>query len=292
MSCGATLALADETVSSVCTYCASALVDVKRAAAVIDRVAPFRVPRAAAEASLRDHLVRAFWAPEVLRRGARRRTLHAHELRGVLVPFHAYRATVRGRWRARVGLGWSRTETRVRNGERQTQVVWETEWFPIDGTLVDELEEHLVSASAGLRAAELRGLFPFDLGRARPFDPHLVAGWNAELPTRTRDAVDRAALAEIRELEARRLRKWLLPGDAHEIEALHADVTLHGVDLVLLPIWVATYRQGERVYRLLVNGQTGRCCGRPPISGVKVSLAAAALAALVVFVLWATGVVP
>jgi hypothetical protein len=143
---------------------------------------------------------------------------------------------------------------------------------------------------AGLTSTEVRGLLPFDPGRARAFDPYLVAGWDAELPTRSRAEVDRAAVGEIRELEARRLRKWLLPGDAHEVESLHTDVTLHGVDLVLFPVWLATYRQGERVYRLLVNGQTGRCCGRPPISWVKVSLAMAGVALVILAVLWATGV--
>jgi hypothetical protein len=281
-----------QAVSTTCSYCGSSLVDADRAMTSLDRVAPFRIPRRAAEARLREHLVRAFWAPEVLRKGARRRTLHASELRGVLVPFHAYRAKVRGRYTARVGVHWHRTETVVEDGKRRTNVVRETQWFPLSGTFVDELEAHPVCASAVLTKREVRGLLPFDFARAHRFDARWMAGWDAELPTRPRDEVDGAAIGEIRELEARRLRKWLLPGDAHEIETLHTDVELEGVDVVLLPVWMATYRQGERVYRLLVNGQTGRCCGWPPVSRVKISLAAAALALVVVALLWMTGVLP
>lgn len=289
-ACGATLELPPETVSMTCSYCSSALVDTDRAASSVDRVAPFRIPRPAAQARLREHLADAFWAPEALRKGARRGHVRAHELRGVLVPFHAYTATVRGRYRARVGLHWYRTQTRTHEGKKHRKVVQETEWFPLAGTLVDQLEDHLVCASAGLTARELRLLLPFDLGRAAGFDPRLVVGWEAELPSRTRTDVDRTAVDEIRELEARRLHKWLLPGDAHEVEAFRADVEVHRVHLVLLPVWLATYRQGSRLYRLLVNGQTGRCVGRPPISRVKVSVAAAVFAAIMLLILWTTGV--
>ena len=38
------------------------------------------------------------------------------------------------------------------------------------------------------------------------------------------------------------------------------------VDLVLVPVWVASYRHAGKPYRLLVHGQDGRCVGRPPIS--------------------------
>jgi hypothetical protein len=286
------LMLPPATVSTRCGYCDSSLVDADRAMTSIDRVAPFRIPRGAAQSRLREHLAAAFWAPEALRQGARRRTLHARELRSVLVPFHAYRATVRGRYRARVGLHWSRTETKTKDGKQHTNIVRETEWFPLTGTIVDELEDHLVSASAALTKREVRGLLPFDLERAAPFDPRLVAGWEAELPTRSRDDADRAAIGEIRELQARRLRKWLLPGDAHEIEALDADIELHRVHVVLVPAWLATYRQGDRVYRLIVNGQTGRCCGRPPVSRVKVSLAVAVLAAVLLVLTRLMGVWP
>lgn len=86
-ACGSVLEVPIETVSRACTYCGSTLVDVERASVTVDRVAPFRIPRRAAEGRLREHLARAFWAPEALRQGARRRTLHARELRGVLVPF-------------------------------------------------------------------------------------------------------------------------------------------------------------------------------------------------------------
>jgi hypothetical protein len=41
---------------------------------------------------------------------------------------------------------------------------------------------------------------------------------------------------------------------------------------VLLPVWINAYRWKERVFRFLVNGQTGAVIGQAPRSWVKVAV--------------------
>lgn len=291
--CGATLWLPRERVSDRCCYCDSALVD-SSADMVVDRVCPFRVPRRAAIERLRTHVADAIWAPREIRRLARTGQLRAEELRGVLVPFFAYAASTTSRWRARIGLHWWREEkvTVVRKGERvsETRRVQETEWFPLGGTAVGEWVDHLECASNGLSSREVAALARFDLGRAVAFDPRVVAGFDAELPTRSRDEVDAHAEDSLRKLEARRLERHVLPGDEPRLESLACEIAIERAELVMLPVWVASYRHRGRVHRLLVHGQDGVCVGRPPISRAKVSLAAASIAALVIVVLWLAGV--
>jgi hypothetical protein len=53
----------------------------------------------------------------------------------------------------------------------------------------------------------------------------------------------------------------------------HTSVDVHEAELVLLPVWIATYRHADEVFRLLVNGQTGEVVGRAPRSMVKVVVA-------------------
>ena len=50
---------------------------------------------------------------------------------------------------------------------------------------------------------------------------------------------------------------------------------------VLLPVWIAAYRYNGKVYRFLVNGQTGEVVGVAPWSVAKIA-ATVALAILVV----------
>jgi len=286
-SCGAVVTQPRERISHACSYCRSALVEVERGAVVIDRVAPFRLSDKAAEERLREHLAARWWAPERLRRAARDGTIDARLVEGVLVPFYAYDATCRSRYETRVGLHWYETKTvKGKDGKRVKEVERHTEWFPLKGTAVSQLRDHLVSASVGLSAAEVAALCPFDLGRARPFDARLLAGWPAELPSRPRDQTDRDAAEQIRAGEIRRIGHEQLPGDTHRDTRVSCQVELAEAELVLLPVWVAALRHAGTVHRLVVNGQTGRCHGSAPVSPVKLGLAVALAVIVAALLAW------
>jgi hypothetical protein len=286
--------VASHVVSTACSYCASKLVDVERASPEVDLVAPFRISARAAATRLTDHLARRWWAPGALRRAAKAGRIHPEQLRGVLVPFYAYDATCRSRYRADVGIHWQRTTKggKDETGQRTKKVVQETEWFPLEGTAVAQLRSHLVPATAGLSEGETRRLVPFDLGRTVRFDPRLLAGWEAELPTRPRHEVDGDAKTQLRRAEARRILDDVLPGNTSRRSHVDTDVTVDAVRLVLLPVWVIAYRFAGKTHRTLIHGQTARCVGGVPVSGWKVAAVAAAVAAVVLAVLWKSGVLP
>jgi hypothetical protein len=296
-SCGATVELDPEVVgvagdvlSTTCAYCRSELVDTDQGTVAIDLVAPFRIPRPAAQQRLLTHLADRWWVAPSLRKAARSGQMRAESLRGVLVPFYAYTASVHATYRARIGIHWYREETQKTDDENtKTTRVQETEWFDLRGSAVDQLENHLVEASVGLTEAEAKRLLPFDLGHAKPFDPRLLAGWLAELPSRSLKEVDRSARQRIWELEQTRLVRTLLPGDKRRVGHFECDIDIHGVKLALLPVWVASVRHGDRVYRLLVHGQTGRCFGEAPLAIGRIVLTAVALALAVGLAIWLWG---
>jgi hypothetical protein len=55
-----------------------------------------------------------------------------------------------------------------------------------------------------------------------------------------------------------------------------------------VPLWIAAYRYGDRVYRFVVNGQTGAHHGTRPLSwwrvGAALLVAAAAIAGILFLV--------
>ncbi len=300
-ACGAVVETDASALSTRCAYCDSPLVDAQGASAVFDAVVPFRIGRRAAHERLRAYIGERWWTPRALSRLARRGQLQTDMMRGALVPYFAYDATVRGDYSARVGLHWYRTETvrRPRHKDKagedihieseSKRTVRETEWFDLRGSMATEYRDHLVCASKGLQPREAQQLLPFDLGRASAFDPRLMLGWHAERPTEPRDAVDRRARESIAALAQRHLANRHLAGDEQHVRTFESDIRLHGVRLLMLPVWIARVRTGRGLRRIVINGQTGHCSGPLPISVAKVGAAILSAVVIVAVVLWLRG---
>ena len=274
----------DTAVSTQCSYCNAPLVDSNRARQHIERLVPFRLTRDRAETELGQFLRSRLWAPRIvksLRFGGR-------GLRGVLVPHWAFTGVVRSRYRARVGVHWYRTESYTDSqGKSQTRRTRETEWFDFSGTAARQIEDHLVSASVGLAEKESNAIEPFDLGWAVPFDPRLIAGVEAEVPSISSDRASGTAASELRQEETRRIPNELLPGDSNEIVNVRSEVEVDRCEAILLPVWIGTYQYKGQPRRVLVNGQSGQVAGDVPVSAAKVALAIALVviivAAIVIF---------
>lgn len=281
--CGAAVDFPDDRVSDICAFCEAPLVRLgeggpAREAEPIDLVAPFELDQAQAAERLRQYLSRHRWAPEAVRKASR-----PEELRAVLVPFWVHDAHARSSWSAEVGIHW--WETRVRtvwvNGKPTTRVerVRRTEWHDCSGSHVHAYDDQLVSGSTGLSEAEANALEPFDLGRALPFAPALLAGQLAERPSISHEEARDTCAEELAQLENREIRAFL-PGEESRGVRNDTRVEVQAVRLALLPVWIATYPWKGEVLRLLVNGQTGEVVGRLPRSWAKIGCLILALLGL------------
>jgi hypothetical protein len=257
-------------ISDSCAFCESPLVAADAIAQEpVDRVAPFVLNGKQAAERLGTHLAGRWMAPESVRKGAQPEALDA-----VLVPFWCYQATVRSAWQAQIGIWWYRTETYIVmvDGKPQTRTrrVKETEWFQSSGTHVATYVDHLVSGSRGLPEEEANALEPFDLGRSRPFDVALLAGLIAERPSVDHAQARATASAELTQLEHGAIRSFLPGNECRGLEN-QTRSELSEVELVLLPVWIATFRYSDKVWRLLVNGQTGEVVGTTPTDWKKIA---------------------
>ena len=270
--CGAIAEIPERGFSIRCAYCDSSLVDSSKAAKHIDRVAPFRIKRSVAEQKLKEHLAGRFWAPNEIKKGI----VQEHKLRGILIPFWAYHGLARSDFSAKVGIYWYKTVTYVdHKGKVRTRQKRMTEWFSHQGTAIRPVEGHLASASVGLPESDSNDLEPFDLGRAEPFDSRWVAGWEAEIPSIENTKGEQVLRQEVAQIEAARVENSLLPGDVGDVVQLSTDVQVERAEVVLLPVWVASWRHGDKVVRQMVNGQTGKVIGEIPNSPTKIAVAVA-----------------
>lgn len=271
-SCGASVDVPPDVMATSCQFCDSPLVDVESHADPVDRVVPFTVDAKRAAGLLTKHLQQAWLAPETIRKSAR-----PTDLRAVFVPFYVYDAQARTTWDASVGVEWQRTETYTTTNskgelETRTRTVTETEWFPLSGTHAKRWQGHLVSASRGLPESEANELEPYDLGRSQPFGPAWLAGHVAEHPTIDHGTANSTARAELEQVERAHIANAFLPGDKHSNLSSHTTVEVHGVQLMLLPVWIAVAGHGDTSIRMLVNGQTGEVVATLPTSWAKIAV--------------------
>lgn len=219
----------------------------------------------------------------------------ADKLKGVYLPFWSFSMLAESEWRAQIGEHWYRTETYTETDSKgntvtRTRQVQETEWWPLDGQHHKYHWGYLVSGSKGLPQNQALRVTPYNLPSLRRYDPSFLAGWLAEEYSVERDE----ALNMCREEYDRRERAAVaafLPGDTHSQLQVRTQFSDVSSDLCLLPIYILSYQYQGKLYRFLLNGQTGKMDGDKPLSSTRIALAVIggliviALIALAVFAL-------
>jgi hypothetical protein len=61
-----------------------------------------------------------------------------------------------------------------------------------------------------------------------------------------------------------------LPGDTHGSLQVETRFSNINSDLILLPIYLRSYRYNGKLYRTLINGQTGKISGEKPVSARRI----------------------
>ncbi|MBI4574835.1 MAG: trypsin-like peptidase domain-containing protein [Planctomycetes bacterium] len=262
-ACGAAIAFDAAAGALRCAFCDSRFVEELPPAPerpVPAAVLPFEVDRGRAETLFRGWLAAGWFRPSDLARGAR-----VERLAGVYLPFWSCSARVHSCWTA----------------DREAPATSRSDWAPVSGEREDRFEEVLVLASGGLSESEVAEVEPFDLSRRRPCSPELLAGRLAEVVALRREEARPRALQGIA-LRAREACARGVPG--HRSRNLKVNWLADSLtaESVLLPVHIASYAYGGKVYRFLVNGQSGEVVGHAPLSPWKVggAVTAALLAAL------------
>ncbi len=257
--CGAALAVEEGTLSARCAFCGAPGVHLREATSTGHRpghLIPFSVLEEDLARRTRAWLGRGWIHPPGLEEVA-----NIDRFTGIYVPFWVFDATIHGPWKAQVG----HTETRRTSQGTRTVVVWRWE----SGRVHLAVSGHLVSGTSHLSSIVLERIEPFDLAELTEYDAELLAGWSAQtydvsLPEAWetgRSAIrDRAKDAAYAQCSTSRVRSF----------SARFDMDDEGWRHVLLPVYVSAYRYKDRIYQVMVNGQTGQVGGAKPVAWWKV----------------------
>lgn len=205
---------------------------------------------------------------------------------GIYLPFWHFSMVADSEWSAQIGEYWYRTETyRVKTSdgktETRTRVVQETEWWPLSGEFRKYYSGYMVSASKGLPQAEALAIQPYQLSNMMRYRPHYLAGWLVEEYSISKEQALEMTKAEFQRREKENIANFL-PGDTQSGLSVSTRLDLGGTDLILLPVHVLSYRYRDKVFRFLVNGQTGKIYGEKPWSSARITIAVIGVAVLLI----------
>ena len=286
--CGAEVVTDPDQRSYVCAFCDSTYV-VELPQAETGRQPPefivgFAVTREQAQQAFQKWLHENDW----FRPGDLAKASIADKLKGVYLPFWSFTMRATSRWQAQIGEHWYRTETYTTTDSKgrlqtRTRQVQETEWWPLSGRHHRYYSGYMVSGSKGLPHEQALRIQPFNLPALKRYEPYYLAGWLAEEYSVERGSALSTCQEEFQRREQANIAAFL-PGDRHSGLAVETQFSQVSSDLCLLPVYILSYRYHDKVYRYLMNGQTGKVAGEKPISQTRIAIAVGVVVAIVIVI--------
>lgn len=269
--CGASMSYDAAAQALRCPFCGSTQMEQLEAESKALRpeaVVPFEVSRTDAKEILQRWLGQGFWRPADLVKEA-----SLVDIAPVYVPYWAFSAETYTYWTADT----SRTPPGARG-----------DWFPLFGEHHGRYAGMLVGAGQALTAEETAALCPFDLDKALPPEQVDLENVTVEQFGLPRKYARARARHGLHESERAACQQRYVPGNARNV---HANVRIESMAgrPVLLPVWIMAYRYRNRLYRFLINGQTGQTTGQAPVSVVKQVVAIGLVALGAMLLLWLLG---
>jgi hypothetical protein len=143
----------------------------------------------------------------------------------------------------------------------------------------------LIGASGVLTAAETSAICPFNLAQSVPLDEVDLENVTVEQFRVQRKYARPLARQALEQLEREACSRYV-PG-RHRNVKVNLRIEGQTSEPVLLPVWIMAYRYKDKVYRFLLNGQSGRATGEAPFSWKKLVVLLGILGAIALMVLLA-----
>lgn len=284
--CGAEQELGPGLFAAKCAFCSATIVSKSYANRRIKpkSIVPFQVDRSKAQDEFRRWIRKQWLAPGDLKRYAQSDA----GLSGMYLPFWTYDAQTSSDYVGERGDDFYVDENYTTTNNRGENVVStrrrkETRWSPASGHVERFHDDVLVMASKSLPPNILGACSQWNLKGLVPYQSEFVSGFQAEayqiglkegFPI-ARQTIDAQVANNIR---------GDIGGDQQRIRDVKTRYSRVTFKHVMLPVWISAYRYRDKVYRFLINGQTGDVSGESPKSWWKIAaLVMAILFALLVF---------
>jgi DNA-directed RNA polymerase subunit RPC12/RpoP len=270
-ACGADLVIPEKVLAISCPFCTSNRVNIRPAPS--DQLQPlflipFQVKPESNVERARKWLGTGWFHPKELSVD----TVISHFM-GIYLPFFTFDADIDARWKAQVG--YERQERYYDSSSKEWRTRTVIDWRWENGRVQVNVDDMILTGSSHVSRTILERIYPFQLQALKEYKPGFLAGWQAHgadipLPNAWDDAK-----GSMREL-ARKTCHDDIPTRHVRNFSMNADFNNETWRYILLPVYLSSYCFQEKVYQVMINGQTGAISGQKPVAWWKIWLAIAA----------------
>ncbi|MBU3188162.1 hypothetical protein K9O30_01015 [Clostridium bowmanii] len=271
-SCGAETILDENSTAQFCAFCGSShIIKTQETAGMVPQsLIPFVISKDKAGELFSNWIKKLFFAPRALKS-----SYNMDKMKGVYIPFWTYDSNTFSDYTAERGTYYYVTETEwVGEGAERKQVtkqVRKTSWSYVSGDFSKIFDDILINASSQINKHIINKLEPFNLNELVQYKPEFLSGFLAERYSIDLKSGWKLAEGKIESDLSGEIRQHI-GGD--EVRGLNFSTSYDAVKFkhILLPIWISAYIYKVKVYKFMINGQTGEVDGESPISIIKVML--------------------
>lgn len=285
-NCGAETILDDNRVADFCSFCGSSHITLSDHDAGIKPalIVPFKIAKEEAVEKFKLWMKKRYFAPRKLLQSYTLNTLS-----GAYIPYWTFDAQTNSSYVVRIGTYYYVTVTRtVMKDGKPTQVteqVRKIRWRTETGRYHEFFDDVLIRASKNVASKLIHKVEPFQLNALVDYQAAYLSGFLAErysIPLKegwnhATEVIDGRISAGIH---------GQVYGDVVQIVNVSTQYKNITYKHILLPIWISSFYFNNKLYRFLVNGQTGKVTGQSPISIVKVSILVVVTLAIIAIVLF------
>ncbi len=286
-TCGAFVSFPPNITSDECPYCTSNIIvkDGSTSSVIKPKsLVPFMVDKKKADTLFRNWISGLWFAPSNLKE----RTAKGR-INGIYIPYWTYDSRTYSSYTGQRGTYYYVTEsyTTTENGQSvtKTRQVRKTRWTSVSGDLNHFFDDILVIASNSLPKKYANKLEPWQLNALVPFTEKYLGGFKSEAyQVKIQDGFNTAK--GIMDNRIRVMIKSQIGGDEQRVHSVNTAYNSITFKHILLPIWISSYKYGDKVYRFLINGQTGEVQGERPYSWVKITLLIVSILAIIAAIIY------
>ncbi len=259
-NCGAELTLREGEISTKCPFCTSSKVNIQTAKSDTLRprfLIPFKIKPEDTGVKVKEWLKKGWFHPKELAQSS-----DVKNFSGIYMPFWTFDADVSSKWEAEVGH--EESERYYDSDEKEWKTKTEIHWQWKSGYVTLNLDDILISGSSSTSRVILEKLYPFELKDLVSYNPDFLAGWKAQAYDVTLIKAWEDGKTTIR--EKAKGACYRDTGSSHIRNfTMTADLSGEKWRYILLPVYISAYMFRNKVYQVMVNGQTGNVAGQRPV---------------------------